>query len=153
SYRGFSPRLLSSYRPPAARSQGESQGKGEHETGLRPGQLFHRGERGAMRLATIQTASGPRAALFDSDSYVDLRATDPTLPPSVREVLALESDGLREVAQVSKAATAVRYKSEAVRLMAPIVDPPKIVCLGLNYRDHAAETGAKLPKDPILFSK
>jgi 2-keto-4-pentenoate hydratase/2-oxohepta-3-ene-1,7-dioic acid hydratase in catechol pathway len=40
-----------------------------------------------------------------------------------------------------------------VKLLAPIPDPPKIVCLGLNYRDHAIESGAPIPKDPVLFSK
>jgi 2-keto-4-pentenoate hydratase/2-oxohepta-3-ene-1,7-dioic acid hydratase in catechol pathway len=40
-----------------------------------------------------------------------------------------------------------------VKLLPPVPDPPKIVCLGLNYRDHAAETGAKIPAEPVLFSK
>ena len=38
--------------------------------------------------------------------------------------------------------------------MALPIDPPgKIVCVGLNYRDHAEEQGAKLPKAPLLFAK
>jgi 2-keto-4-pentenoate hydratase/2-oxohepta-3-ene-1,7-dioic acid hydratase in catechol pathway len=40
-----------------------------------------------------------------------------------------------------------------VKLLPPVPDPPKIVCIGLNYRDHAAESGAAIPKEPILFSK
>jgi 2-keto-4-pentenoate hydratase/2-oxohepta-3-ene-1,7-dioic acid hydratase in catechol pathway len=35
----------------------------------------------------------------------------------------------------------------------PITDPDKIICLGLNYRDHAAESGLALPKAPMLFAK
>lgn len=42
---------------------------------------------------------------------------------------------------------------EAVTLLAPILRPPKLTCLGLNYRDHAAETGQPLPKHPLLFAK
>jgi 2-keto-4-pentenoate hydratase/2-oxohepta-3-ene-1,7-dioic acid hydratase in catechol pathway len=38
-------------------------------------------------------------------------------------------------------------------LLAPIMSPPKIVCLGLNYRDHANETNAAIPKEPIIFMK
>jgi 2-keto-4-pentenoate hydratase/2-oxohepta-3-ene-1,7-dioic acid hydratase in catechol pathway len=34
-----------------------------------------------------------------------------------------------------------------------VPDPPKILCIGLNYRDHAAESGAPLPKEPVVFSK
>jgi 2,4-didehydro-3-deoxy-L-rhamnonate hydrolase len=41
----------------------------------------------------------------------------------------------------------------AVRWAAPIRRPGKIVCIGLNYRDHAAETGAKIPNEPVIFSK
>ncbi|MHA1130498.1 MAG: fumarylacetoacetate hydrolase family protein [Candidatus Helarchaeota archaeon] len=40
-----------------------------------------------------------------------------------------------------------------VKLLAPVLAPSKIICLGLNYRDHAEETGTKLPKLPMLFSK
>lgn len=42
--------------------------------------------------------------------------------------------------------------ASAARLLAP-VDPPAIFCIGLNYRDHAAETGAPLPEFPIVFMK
>jgi 2-keto-4-pentenoate hydratase/2-oxohepta-3-ene-1,7-dioic acid hydratase in catechol pathway len=40
-----------------------------------------------------------------------------------------------------------------VTILAPLVQPPKIICLGLNYRDHAKETAATLPKEPIIFMK
>src|SRR5256885_244646 len=40
-----------------------------------------------------------------------------------------------------------------VRLGPPIARPSKIVCIGLNFRDHAAETGAKIPTEPIIFLK
>ena len=39
------------------------------------------------------------------------------------------------------------------RLGPPIARPSKIVCIGLNFRDHAAETGAELPKEPVIFFK
>jgi 2,4-diketo-3-deoxy-L-fuconate hydrolase len=40
-----------------------------------------------------------------------------------------------------------------VRLGSPICRPSKIICIGLNYRDHAAETKAEAPKEPVLFFK
>jgi 2-keto-4-pentenoate hydratase/2-oxohepta-3-ene-1,7-dioic acid hydratase in catechol pathway len=40
-----------------------------------------------------------------------------------------------------------------LRIGAPLGRPGKIVCIGLNYRDHAAETGATLPTEPVLFMK
>ena len=41
----------------------------------------------------------------------------------------------------------------SVRLGPPVARPGKIVCIGLNYRDHAAETGAALPSEPVIFFK
>jgi len=41
----------------------------------------------------------------------------------------------------------------AVRLGPPICRPSKIVCIGLNFRDHAAETGARIPTEPVIFFK
>lgn len=41
----------------------------------------------------------------------------------------------------------------AVRLHAPIADPGKFICIGLNYKDHAAETGNPIPKEPPIFPK
>jgi 2-keto-4-pentenoate hydratase/2-oxohepta-3-ene-1,7-dioic acid hydratase in catechol pathway len=40
-----------------------------------------------------------------------------------------------------------------VRLGPPLCRPSKIVCIGLNYRDHARETGAEIPKEPVIFFK
>lgn len=42
---------------------------------------------------------------------------------------------------------------EGVRLGAPIARPHQIICIGLNYADHAAETGAEIPPEPIIFTK
>jgi 2-keto-4-pentenoate hydratase/2-oxohepta-3-ene-1,7-dioic acid hydratase in catechol pathway len=41
----------------------------------------------------------------------------------------------------------------SLRLLAPVPSPGKVVCVGLNYRDHAAESGQPLPDHPILFPK
>jgi 2-keto-4-pentenoate hydratase/2-oxohepta-3-ene-1,7-dioic acid hydratase in catechol pathway len=106
-----------------------------------------------MRLATIQTAAGPRAALLQGDAYIDLHATRPDLPLSVRELLPSDPAMLRAAAEAAARPDAVRYPAASVKLLAPIPDPPKIVCVGLNYRDHAAESGAPIPKEPVLFSK
>jgi 2-keto-4-pentenoate hydratase/2-oxohepta-3-ene-1,7-dioic acid hydratase in catechol pathway len=39
------------------------------------------------------------------------------------------------------------------KLLAPVASPPKIVCLGLNYRDHAAEQNVQVPDEPVIFMK
>src|SRR5688572_8382514 len=42
---------------------------------------------------------------------------------------------------------------DAIRLCAPVPRPGKIICIGLNYRDHAAESGMPIPSSPVIFSK
>lgn len=106
-----------------------------------------------MRLATIQTSSGSRAAVFHENRYVDVAATDPALPSSIRQLLEAGPEALKRAEQAVRKANAVRLDAGQVRLLPPVPDPHKIICLGLNYRDHAAETGAAIPKDPVLFSK
>lgn len=63
-------------------------------------------------------------------------------------------DGLERLArwQQQNAASAPRVDA-SVRLGPAIARPSKIVCIGLNYKDHAAETGAKLPTEPVIFFK
>src|SRR5439155_6898406 len=60
---------------------------------------------------------------------------------------------LRKASFAAGRAEAVKHPVASAKLLPPIPDPAKIVCVGLNYRDHAAESGAPIPKDPVLFSK
>ena len=52
----------------------------------------------------------------------------------------------------AQAARAPRVPA-GTRLGPPVARPSKIVCIGLNYRDHAAETGGQIPKEPVIFFK
>ena len=54
---------------------------------------------------------------------------------------------------VLKPAASAVAPLESVRLLAPIPRPPKIICVGLNYRDHAIESNMEIPKVPTIFSK
>jgi len=64
------------------------------------------------------------------------------------------SSGLTELASwVAKNGASAPRVAASVRLGAPIVRPSKIICIGLNYRDHAAETKAEAPKEPVIFFK
>ncbi len=65
-----------------------------------------------------------------------------------------ESDGIARLSQwTAKNAERAPEVPAGVRLGAPIRRPSKIVCVGLNYRDHARETGATVPAEPVLFFK
>src|SRR5262245_11140063 len=106
-----------------------------------------------MRLATIQTSSGPRAAVLLGNHYIDLHATDPALPVSVRQLPASGPAGLKAAEQAARREQAVKVEAARVKLLPPIPYPPKIVCIGLNYRDHAIESKVPIPTEPVLFSK
>jgi 2-keto-4-pentenoate hydratase/2-oxohepta-3-ene-1,7-dioic acid hydratase in catechol pathway len=106
-----------------------------------------------MRLATIQTPAGPRAAIQHGSRFIDLHATDSSLPASIRALLEGGDRLLRAATGVADHPKAVGYEADTVRLLAPVIDPPKIICIGLNYRDHAIEGGVPIPRDPVLFSK
>lgn len=106
-----------------------------------------------MRLATIHTWAGPRAAVQQGSAFIDVHATDVQVPPSVRQILDAGPEMLALAQQASLRSDAAGYEADNVKFHAPVHDPRKIVCIGLNYKDHAAESGAPIPKEPILFSK
>lgn len=106
-----------------------------------------------MRLATLNTAGGPHAAVRIGEHYVDLPASDPSLPASVRQLLEGGSAILQRAKQAAEGPRAVRVPVASARLHAPIHDPAKIICLGLNYRDHAIEANQAIPEEPVLFGK
>jgi len=106
-----------------------------------------------MRLSTILTPNGPRAAVPVGDAFVDLHATDSGLPTCVKDILSASS-AVRAAAVAAAACTkAVKYAANAVKLLPPIPNPSKILCVGLNYRDHAIEGGKAIPSEPVLFCK
>jgi 2-keto-4-pentenoate hydratase/2-oxohepta-3-ene-1,7-dioic acid hydratase in catechol pathway len=64
------------------------------------------------------------------------------------------SDGMERLAEFLKANEGtLKDISEDVRLGCPMARPSKIVCIGLNYADHAKETNAPLPPEPVIFMK
>ena len=65
------------------------------------------------------------------------------------------SDGLTRLAEAVRELSTTEQLQEfdEERIGAPIARPHQILCIGLNYSDHAAETGAAVPDEPILFTK
>ena len=102
-------------------------------------------------------ASG--AAYLASRGVVRAEAiADALFPQSTRGFLeggAASQDMLATMLDASKSGkfAAVTQPAGAVRLHAPINDPGKFICIGLNYKDHAAETNNPPPKQPPLFPK
>jgi 2-keto-4-pentenoate hydratase/2-oxohepta-3-ene-1,7-dioic acid hydratase in catechol pathway len=106
-----------------------------------------------MRLAMVETWAGPRAVVQKGNFLIDVHGSDAHLPGTVREILEGGSALLQQVGRLGEKGDVVRHEMGKVKFLAPVHDSRKIICLGLNYRDHAAESGAPIPKEPILFSK
>jgi acylpyruvate hydrolase len=105
-----------------------------------------------MRLVSYQTEEGPAAAVLLREDLVPVAALDAP-STTVRGLLdALDADGLRELARRAEGADQ-RITLTGVTLHAPVPDPQKIICIGLNYRDHAEETGQDIPANPMWFAK
>jgi len=105
-----------------------------------------------MRLVTYDSGRGAEAGVLVEEQVVPVSALDAPAR-SVRGLLerldATELAALGERAASSDQRLALR----SVRLLAPVPDPEKIICLGLNYSDHAAETGQEPPSAPLWFAK
>ncbi|HWI21561.1 MAG TPA: fumarylacetoacetate hydrolase family protein [Baekduia sp.] len=113
-----------------------------------------------MRLATNMTDSGPRCGLVSDGKFYDAGALAEHAGISAAEALITTTAVLRAGAEtiaalaaaVASAPTAGTPLAECI-LGPPVTDPAKIICLGLNYRDHAAEANLPEPAAPMIFAK
>lgn len=105
-----------------------------------------------MRLATIRTTDGPRAAVEHDGFLIDLNASDSRLPADLRSLLGSDVD-LSETVQRAIGSASHKIPLAGATLRPPIPNPSKILCIGLNYRDHAKEGGQPIPEEPVLFAK
>jgi 2-keto-4-pentenoate hydratase/2-oxohepta-3-ene-1,7-dioic acid hydratase in catechol pathway len=107
-------------------------------------------ETGKMRLVTFDKNGQPAPGILQDDRVVDLGGLAPDMPRDWPTLFG--DDNLERLRAMAE--TAPREASlprEALTLLPPIPASPKILCVGLNYRAHAAETGAKIPLTPIFF--
>ena len=105
-----------------------------------------------MRLVTFSHRGLRRPGARSGDSIIDFSAADPSIPTTMREFLEAGDNA------ISRARAVIDRRDHAisetdVSIHAPIDNPEKIICIGLNYADHAAESGMPIPDEPIVFSK
>jgi 2-keto-4-pentenoate hydratase/2-oxohepta-3-ene-1,7-dioic acid hydratase in catechol pathway len=108
-----------------------------------------------MRLLRAGEAGAERPGLLlDDGRRVDVQAGLRELGHADYDEAFLGSDGLADLAAwAADHATDAPVVGADVRLGPPVARPGKIVCVGLNFRDHAAETGQAPPEEPVLFLK
>jgi 2-keto-4-pentenoate hydratase/2-oxohepta-3-ene-1,7-dioic acid hydratase in catechol pathway len=104
-----------------------------------------------MRLVSYQSHTGPRVAAVREGALVDLNRADPSLPTDMIGLLKMGAAGIERAK--AAAARGESMTREGVKLLAPVPWPRKVICVGLNYADHARETGKEPPPEPVIFNK
>ena len=107
-----------------------------------------------MRFVSFDRGGGHGYGALVNGSIVDFGRADGELPATLLDLLEAGAGGLdraREALAASR--TEDQIALDDVHLLAPIPRPGKILCVGLNYRDHAAESNVAPPEYPTIFAK
>jgi 2-keto-4-pentenoate hydratase/2-oxohepta-3-ene-1,7-dioic acid hydratase in catechol pathway len=108
-----------------------------------------------MRLGSLRNGGGTRVVAQAADGWVDVGRAASLAEPlatSLRALLAAGPDVIERVREaVGASDVAGRLELDATRLGPPIADPGKVLCIGFNYGEHAAEFGMERPTFPEIF--
>jgi len=100
-----------------------------------------------MKFVTFSAGDGTtRPGILVDGSVIDISSR-------FRSLLSVIHGGEEALSIAQSLISDVRVPMEAVQLLAPLPDPPRIFCVGLNYRDHAVESKMEIPKVPTIFMK
>jgi 2-keto-4-pentenoate hydratase/2-oxohepta-3-ene-1,7-dioic acid hydratase in catechol pathway len=115
-----------------------------------------------MKLVRYRNGKRTSYGTLTKDKIVCLptlaKALRQSFPKDLEALIALGAEGVTEAQELLKNAKKHEISPASgsvneVAVLAPIPKPGKIVCLGLNYRDHAAEQGKDVPDEPVIFMK
>ncbi|MFB7637126.1 fumarylacetoacetate hydrolase family protein [Streptomyces sp. NPDC056149] len=103
-----------------------------------------------MKLLRVGTVGAERPALLDADGVLrDLSS----LVTDIDGALLADHAALTRVRAAAAAGDLPALDADGLRIGPPVAGIGKVVCIGLNYHDHARETGATTPEEPIIFMK
>jgi 2-keto-4-pentenoate hydratase/2-oxohepta-3-ene-1,7-dioic acid hydratase in catechol pathway len=110
-----------------------------------------------MKLITFEHEGQTRVGTLHDAEVVDFGSAWGDRGPAPSSLLELLRGGSTALAEAraadAGASKSARLPLKSVRLLSPLPRPAKVLCVGLNYRDHAEETGQPIPKVPIFFTK
>jgi 2-keto-4-pentenoate hydratase/2-oxohepta-3-ene-1,7-dioic acid hydratase in catechol pathway len=105
-----------------------------------------------MRFVSFQAQGRPGVALLHPNGALTGRfAHDVEFPGSVADLVTEGTTAMAAAARSLGASPTL--DPDAIEYLPPLLAPPKIICLGLNYRDHAAEGGFAAPSYPTVFAR
>src|SRR5437588_4020199 len=106
----------------------------------------------SMRIVGFKTDDGPRLGVIDGDAVADLQAVDARIPADLGAWLRANDGELAPLQGLARQAPASTRRPLAnLRFGLPVARPGKILCLGLNYLEHAKEGGHARPQFPSVF--
>lgn len=105
-----------------------------------------------MRLVSFATNGRERIGIRRGGKVVDVTSVDDTLPDTLLELITTVPDYESRLAALSRDSDHLLNLDE-VTLLPPIGRPGKILCLGLNYVEHAREGGFEIPESPVIFMR
>lgn len=108
-----------------------------------------------MKLMMFSKAGeAARLGVVSGGDVVDVSAAEPSLPRSIVELIGAGPSALGKVKSIADAAPAsARHRLSSVNAALPIAHPPKFICVGLNYLEHAKEGGHPPPTYPSFFAR
>lgn len=106
-----------------------------------------------MRYVTYEKNGEPRLGALSGDEIVDIQTAMPGAPTDMRALIAADTDVQDKVAKAVGESKGDHIPLADAHLLPPVTDPGKIICLGLNYADHAKEGGHEIPEYPALFMR
>jgi 2-keto-4-pentenoate hydratase/2-oxohepta-3-ene-1,7-dioic acid hydratase in catechol pathway len=110
-----------------------------------------------MKIARVSTENGSTYGIILDEKFVGRETLQKILgieiPSSICDFFQLLTTNAKLKAKLVSAVDKAGKAIGSVKLLAPVDGRPKVICIGLNYKDHAKEHGAKPPDEPILFMK
>ena len=117
-----------------------------------------------MKLIVFRQPSAPAhglvgyhiGAMIDEDTIADLTPSVLPMGLTAQEILKcydLATDFITPAREAVESGVLPTVEIADVKLQAPVPRPGKIICIGLNYMDHVLESGAEVPRAPLIFSK
>jgi 2-keto-4-pentenoate hydratase/2-oxohepta-3-ene-1,7-dioic acid hydratase in catechol pathway len=105
-----------------------------------------------MRIVTFRRSGegAPEPGVVAGDRVIGLKAAGYN---SVLDLIAAGEEGLAAARKLAANPPADAAGLASVTLLAPVQRPPKLICIGLNYHEHAVESGLDIPKIPVVFNK
>ncbi len=103
-----------------------------------------------MKFVTFQHDSHAHAGVLQGDQVLSLKEAG---FHTLLEVIQGGQEARLRVNSFAETNAPPEFPLSGVKLLAPLPRPPKIICIGLNYRDHAIESKMEIPKTPTVFSK